>query len=989
MTETRISTMLKKFKKTMINSSAIEVPDATGLILGGYHVERRLNLQSGEADIYLCTLTDTGNRSETSSKNTSEKSGSKDPGFILKLYRRENAIKPEIVEKLRKVHSPCVAPVLCYGMLENHQYVIMPRYHYPAFSEVLAAGERFTAEDLRDLIIPSVNEGLRAIHEAGILHKDVKPANMIPDDTGEHVVLIDFGISSEAGSGTFVVTSTGMTPFYAAPEAMQGIWHRETDYYALGISVFELFTGYTPFQNEALSPEENARLASISKIEFPEDFPEDLRKLVLGLTYKDLSRRNEPDNPNRRWGYNEVVRWLKGEDLPVPGEESGSGIFRKPYILGESSFSTIPDLVRALLRDPAAGVRELGRGRLTMYFGMTGNSLEKLCQNAERELAKCSEPAGQIDITVRLMYGLCPEIREFYINRHEITGFSDLGKAVLNAAADKDTKFAAAFELLYRGGALRFWAESVLKSRAASTILDRSDKLLHGEAATPEQLLWILGYLFGKNRTLRIGGHVYKNPQEFISEMKKREIRNFASYADSLDSCRDEIRFFSKWIPEEDSRAELARIYRDSERAIFGDRELEIRDASAFLEYLDSLRNSGNAVAIAYLAERYDLALGAVSREVWKEGDPRACLRKAASELVWFDDRLFVSDEALRDFLENTAAAPEGSPVETGRFLDSHLQSLRSLSENKICAETADRLIKMAESRSFVSHNDNDFFWFGEYRFETLKALKNWLEKLLSENAWYPPFFRNFSWFHRDDLEDISGIRGFKTLAGRIRDAGTRRVSPGVITINGKRYPTLPFRKENGYLIFGHYWQDADPNTGKTPIEWRILDQNDHEMLLTSRYALDTRPFDIRDGDHCGYWNRSTDWNECTLRKWLNDEFLKEAFTPEEQEWITVSHFESHCGDSCDDRVFLLSTNEAQTYFRNGEDRKCCPTPYAKAKKPKTHLGISPWFLRSPHPYGVTIVSKGGVLHLGTWCGSREVTVRPALRILKGPKTSE
>ncbi len=41
---------------------------------------------------------------------------------------------------------------------------------------------------------------------------------------------------------------------------------------------------------------------------------------MQGLTYKDISHRNEKNNPNRRWGYDEVRRWLKGEDVPVPGE---------------------------------------------------------------------------------------------------------------------------------------------------------------------------------------------------------------------------------------------------------------------------------------------------------------------------------------------------------------------------------------------------------------------------------------------------------------------------------------------------------------------------------------------------------------------------------------------------------------------------------------------------------------------------------------------
>ncbi len=995
MTETRINTLLKKFQRTMINNIASEVPDATGLTLGDYHVERRLSIQSGEADIYLCSLAKTvrGNegqkgddriRGDDGITGTGDKPA--EPGFILKLYRREDAIKPEIVDKLRKVQNPCVAPVLYYGTLEKHQYVIMPRYQYPSFAEVLASGERFTAEDLRELIIPSVNEGLRAIHEAGILHKDVKPANMIPDDTGEHVVLIDFGISSEAGNATFVVTSTGMTPFYAAPEAMQGIWHRETDYYALGISVFELFTGYTPFQNETMTPEENARLASVSKIEFPKDFPEDLRKLVLGLTYKDLSHRNEPDNPNRRWGYNEVKKWLNGEDLPVPGEAPESGVFRKPYKLGETLYSAIPDLARALLRDPAAGVRELGRGRLAMYLGMTGSPLEKLCQKAEEELAKTAEPAAQFGIVARLMYRLCPEIREFYVSGQEFSGFSELGKALLKAAGAGERDFAAAFDRLYRGNALRFWAENILKSPAATAILDQADKLLRGEVVTAEQLLWILGYLFGKTRLIKINGRIYKTPQDFISEMKEREIRDFASYADSLDPCREELQFFSRWIPEEENRAELGRIFRDSERAIFGDREFQIRDAASFRGYIDSLRESGNAVRIAYLAERFDLALGDLSREIWKEGDPRDYLRKARSELVWFDDRLFVNRAALRDFLMKLPLEFKEPPDLLVRFRDRHAESLNNLAGDPEFSEAVTGIQEAVQACSNAHEVGSEAgseagsespVFFDEYRFPTQKDLKIWLEKLLSDNACYPEFFRRFAAFRKSALDRLTGLRGFKSLVTRIREAGTPVIRPAAITVNGVRYPIPPFRMEGEYILFGNYWQGADQKSGKSPIEWRILDRNDREMLLISRYELDCVPFDDRYSDN-------NTWKGSKLRRWLNGSFMKESFTAAEQEWITLSHVENFHGGDTEDRIFILSIEEAKTYFRNGEDRKCSPTPFAKAQKPVSHLGISPWFLRSPHWYGVAIVSKGGVLHLGTNCGNPRITVRPVLRIITG-----
>uniref|UniRef100_UPI0038689AA0 serine/threonine protein kinase n=1 Tax=Succinimonas sp. TaxID=1936151 RepID=UPI0038689AA0 len=230
MSETKVNaTLFSKFKKTQVRSTE-KLPDLTGLTLSEFHADSRLDIVSGEADIYLCS--GTGSNSEKK--------------FLLKYYRRENALKQDVLEKLKTVTSPFVAPVAGYGVYQGYQYAVRPYYEMSTLAELLSDGVRFSEEELRTFIIPSVIEGLKAVHDAGILHKDLKPANLIPDDAGERIVLIDFGISSHAGKNTFVVTEIGMTPCYAAPEALQGIFHKETDYYALGITVFELFTGFTP-----------------------------------------------------------------------------------------------------------------------------------------------------------------------------------------------------------------------------------------------------------------------------------------------------------------------------------------------------------------------------------------------------------------------------------------------------------------------------------------------------------------------------------------------------------------------------------------------------------------------------------------------------------------------------------------------------------------------------------------------------------------------
>ena len=125
----------------------------------------------------------------------------------------------------------------------------MPYYRGDSLDAFVRNGGTFSLEDLKSAIIPSLLESLKSIHEIGIIHKDLKPANIIVNEEDQNLVLIDFGISTETDGRTIVVTQTGKTPFYAAPETVSGAFSIYSDYYSLGICIYELYTGYTPFQN--------------------------------------------------------------------------------------------------------------------------------------------------------------------------------------------------------------------------------------------------------------------------------------------------------------------------------------------------------------------------------------------------------------------------------------------------------------------------------------------------------------------------------------------------------------------------------------------------------------------------------------------------------------------------------------------------------------------------------------------------------------------
>ncbi|SFP61895.1 hypothetical protein SAMN02910344_01882 [Ruminobacter amylophilus] len=197
----------------------------------------------------------------------------------------------------------------------------------------------------------------------------------------------------------------------------------------------------------------------------------------------------------------------------------------------------------------------------------------------------------------------------------------------------------------------------------------------------------------------------------------------------------------------------------------------------------------------------------------------------------------------------------------------------------------------------------------------------------------------------------------------------------------------VPELKKGDYFKFGSYYQEN--SIKKTPIEWLVLKKPGTKVLLISRYGLDCKQYHHEKGD--------ITWENCDLRKWLNGEFLKNAFTATEQKKIAVtklmndnnSKYGTFGGNSTEDRVFCLSTAEADSLFKDNESRKCVPTPYALGNgcwKSSENLingrGCCYWWLRSPGRYRLLVagVSTDGSLLLdgGGVCGGN-IAVRPAL----------
>ena len=200
----------------------------------------------------------------------------------------------------------------------------------------------------------------------------------------------------------------------------------------------------------------------------------------------------------------------------------------------------------------------------------------------------------------------------------------------------------------------------------------------------------------------------------------------------------------------------------------------------------------------------------------------------------------------------------------------------------------------------------------------------------------------------------------------------------------------LTERIESGSAItFGNYPTNRD--AAPEPIEWQILKRETSRILLISKYALDCRQYNSS--------STYVTWETCTLRKWLNSDFLNAAFTAEEQNLISTvtlsaeknPRHDINSGKSTQDRVFLLSISEVAEYFDSYKARRCAPTNFALAQGTYTDEknmvdGRPPcwWWLRSPgynSDNAAYVNYDGSVVYYGHSVNRSNGAIRPALWI--------
>ena len=181
------------------------------------------------------------------------------------------------------------------------------------------------------------------------------------------------------------------------------------------------------------------------------------------------------------------------------------------------------------------------------------------------------------------------------------------------------------------------------------------------------------------------------------------------------------------------------------------------------------------------------------------------------------------------------------------------------------------------------------------------------------------------------------------------------------------------YRKKEGYLPLelkaGQYYQMG--NYHGEEISWIVLAVEGEKALLLSEKGLDVKPF------HNTF--AEVNWGISSIRKWLNTDFIEEAFSKEEEDMIEISsvladrnpfYKGTEPGENTEDKVFLLSFQEVERYFPDEQARKIKPTEFAISNGAAidTQSKCSRWWLRSPGNGSVftAFVGESGKIGHGT-----------------------
>ncbi|HEX8076512.1 MAG TPA: serine/threonine-protein kinase [Chthoniobacterales bacterium] len=362
----------------------------------------------------------------------------------LKLLRPDLSADPAEIQRLEQearataaVNDPNVVQVFSSGSDHGQFYLVMELVDQGSLDDRMAEQGRVGEAEVLETGV-QVARGLRAAHEKGLIHRDVKPGNILFAD--EHTAKIgDFGLAVAAGQNAEAQNEIWGTPYYVAPERLNNEPEDfRSDLYSLGATLYHALAGRPPFEGET---------NSATALRDLKNAPLSLATAASGLrkeTVRTIDRMIAPDPEDRFASYDELIEALEqARDALNP---SGRKARRRRLLIAAVLLLVALGaggifLARRIQSERQIQAERLEKARATAQSGE--ETLRHLYDDARRELI-----AGKYDAARTTFARLTGEAQ----NRQPLLNWIRLHRGLANLLRGYTTQARQAFEEVEKAG---------------------------------------------------------------------------------------------------------------------------------------------------------------------------------------------------------------------------------------------------------------------------------------------------------------------------------------------------------------------------------------------------------------------------------------------------------------------------------------------------------------------------------------------------------
>lgn len=291
-----------------------------------------------------------------------------DRDVALKLLRKD--LGPEYANQLQhearitaSINHPHVVQVFSFGRDHDQYYLVMELVERGTLDDFIAERKKLTEEEVLRTGI-EVTRGLRAAYKKGLIHRDVKPANILFNDDGM-AKISDFGLAGIVEPNAQASGAIWGTPYYVAPERLNNEPEDfRSDIYSLGATLFHAVAGRPPFDGETMSAADLRELKN-HPLKLKDVAPE-----VSRATAAAIDRMIAPDPRLRFHSHDAVIQALEKSERSLRGETEPWRLKAVPAIAVATLFAVIVFGWIFLLR-PHPAVRPAAAAAVSPTFDVT------------------------------------------------------------------------------------------------------------------------------------------------------------------------------------------------------------------------------------------------------------------------------------------------------------------------------------------------------------------------------------------------------------------------------------------------------------------------------------------------------------------------------------------------------------------------------------------------------------------------------------------